>query len=141
MQTLPTRRSSPNMCLICLELKSVFLGLRGGRIIKISTIFWTCVFFHSDDPTASKGIQGGLLFIANHVLFVYTMHIKVSLHHLIKWLDFFIMEYHISVFLIGEHQSSPNLKHNFAYFHFQIFLYVGRYLYISGLVLYLSYTR
>jgi len=92
-----------------------------------------------------KSKTKGLHFITNQVLFVHIMHIKVLLHHWIKLLDYLIIEYHILVFWIGEHQNLSNSKHNFTYiffciFSFSDFQYVGRYPYILGLVLSLNYS-
>jgi len=111
---------------ICLELKAIFRPLVSLRhsecLVKqhLNNILNMSIF-NSECQSDTKGIKRGLHFITNLVFRQCHVHIKVSLHQLIKWLDYFFMEYHILVFLIGEHQNWPNLKHIFAYFHFQLF--------------------
>jgi len=70
----------------------------GSRIIGIlgetkSQQYSEHLYFQHKMIRLPLGIKRGLHFITNQVLFVHNMHIKLSLHHLIKLVDYFIIEY------------------------------------------------
>jgi len=118
------------------RIESCFSGLMGSLNIGIfgetkSQQYSEHLYF------SIKNIPTGYKTRPNQVFFVYIMHIKVSLHHLIKWSNYCIIDYLILVFLIIDRWAPKLAKFKawFWIFLFSDFPYVGRYIYIFRLVI------